>query len=151
MRRKALRPVPYRAALAACLLLPFVLAPAAFAQDVDPPVIAVTESGSPLADDSLWNRAVTPVVDVTDASPPVVVDLAMDGLPFTSGSTVSGEGAHQLVVTATDERERGQVSTSVGGDRAQRLLVEIGLLHQPVSQPAQQIDVWAAAFVAARP
>ncbi|HMB54063.1 MAG TPA: Ig-like domain-containing protein, partial [Thermoanaerobaculia bacterium] len=103
MRRKALRPVPYRAALAACLLLPFVLAPAAFAQDVDPPVIAVTESGSPLADDSLWNRAVTPVVDVTDASPPVVVDLAMDGAPFTSGSTVSGEGAHQLVVTATDD------------------------------------------------
>ena len=35
--------------------------------------------------------------------------------------------------------------------QAQRLLLEVGLLHQPVRQPPQQIDMRAAAFVAARP
>ncbi len=36
-----------------------------------------------------------------------------------------------------------------GGDEA--LLLEIRLLHQPVREPAQEIGVRAAAFIAARP
>ena len=36
-------------------------------------------------------------------------------------------------------------------DKAQRLFFEVGLLHQPVRQPAQQVEMRPAALVAARP
>ena len=36
-------------------------------------------------------------------------------------------------------------------DQAQRLFLEVGLLHQPVRQPAQQVEMRPAALVAARP
>ena len=53
-------------------------------------------------DGALFNHSVTPVLDVTDASP-VTVDATLDAAPFTSGTAVSGEGVHQLSVTATDD------------------------------------------------
>ncbi len=85
------------------LLVGALLAPAALrAQDVDPPVIAILESGAPLADGALFNRVVTPTIEVTDASP-VTVDSLLDGAVFTSGTAVSGEGSHELAVTATDD------------------------------------------------
>jgi len=83
-------------ALALCGALPVV------GQDVDPPVIEVLESGSSLVDGSLFKRSVTPVIQVTDASP-TTVDSQLDGLAFVSGTTVTGEGLHELVVTATDD------------------------------------------------
>ncbi len=85
------------------LLVPALLAPTvARAQDVDPPLIEILESGAPLADGALFNRAVTPAIAVTDASP-TTVDALLDGVAFTSGTAVSGEGSHDLAVTATDD------------------------------------------------
>ncbi|MCB1055040.1 MAG: Ig-like domain-containing protein, partial [Acidobacteria bacterium] len=76
-------------------------ASAATAQDMDPPVIDITESGSALADGALFARSVTPVITVTDASS-VTVDMTLDGQSFTSGTAVTGEGSHTLAITATD-------------------------------------------------
>ncbi len=69
--------------------------------DTDPPQIQILEAGSELVDGRLFNRAATPVIQVTDAST-VTVDATLDGADFTSGATVSGEGTHLLAVTATD-------------------------------------------------
>ena len=85
-------------------------APALVAQDVDPPVIEITESGVPLADGALFNRAVTPQVQVTDASP-TTVDTLLDGAAFVTGTTVSGEGSHTLSVTATDDQSNSASAT----------------------------------------
>ena len=70
-------------------------------QDTDPPVIRIVESGTDLTDGRLFNRAATPVLQVTDASA-VTVNATLDGAAFTSGTAVSGEGTHLLSVTATD-------------------------------------------------
>ncbi|HSL82264.1 MAG TPA: Ig-like domain-containing protein, partial [Thermoanaerobaculia bacterium] len=84
------------------LLAALAAAGPAFAQDVDPPVIEVLEGGTALTEGSLFNRSVTPTIQVTDASA-TTVDATLDGAPFTSGTTVSGEGLHELAVTATDD------------------------------------------------
>jgi len=94
-------PLPPFAALA-LLAIPAGLA--LWAQtppDTDPPQIHILESGTDLADGRLFNRAATPVLQVTDASA-VTVDAMLDGAAFTSGTPVSGEGTHLLSVTATD-------------------------------------------------
>jgi RHS repeat-associated protein len=98
-------PIMMRAGVLGCLLLlSFSAAPLAAQPDTDPPVIQVLESGAPLADGALYGRAVTPVIQVTDASSVEVVAI-LDGGAFTSGTTVTGAGVHQLSVTATDAAE----------------------------------------------
>ncbi len=100
-RRRPYRPLLSAAALA---LLTFSLSLALWSQtppDADPPQIRILEGGTALADGRSFNRAATPVVEVTDASA-VTVDARLDGAAFTSGTQVSGEGTHQLAVTATD-------------------------------------------------
>lgn len=96
---------PFRPLLPALLGLLAILASLAlWAQtnpDTDPPQIHILESGADLADGRLLNRAATPVIQVTDASA-VTVTATLDGAAFTSGTTVSAEGTHQLAVTATD-------------------------------------------------
>jgi YD repeat-containing protein len=74
------------------------------APDTDPPQIQLRESGAPLADGALFNRAVTPVIAVTDASP-VTVTATLDGAAFASGTAVAAPGTHQLAVTAQDEAD----------------------------------------------
>ncbi len=85
-------------------------ASALVAQDVDPPVIAITEGGVPLADGALFNRSATPEIQVTDASP-TTVDTLLDGTAFVSGTMVSGEGSHTLSVTATDDQSNSASAT----------------------------------------
>ncbi len=80
--------------------------------DPDPPVIMVTEGGSSLVDGAVFNRAVSPVVAVTDVFGVASTEILLDGFPFSSGSSVADEGAHTLVVVATD----------VAGNVAQRTL-----------------------------
>ena len=72
------------------------------AQDVDPPQIRVLESGVDLADGAFFSSAVVPVIEITEASP-VSVDATLDASVFVSGSSVSQEGVHELVVSATDD------------------------------------------------
>ncbi|HEV8628974.1 MAG TPA: Ig-like domain-containing protein, partial [Thermoanaerobaculia bacterium] len=80
--------------------------------DDDPPVIQVTHAGAALADGALFRVPVTPTIQVTDAST-VSVETRLDGNAFTSGTAVTTEGTHVLVVTATDAAENeAQLSVS---------------------------------------
>ena len=69
--------------------------------DTIAPVVEILESGTPLGGDALFNRAVTPVIEVTDASPWTLV-ATLDGAPYVSGTPVASEGLHVLQATATD-------------------------------------------------
>ncbi|MEA2604011.1 MAG: hypothetical protein QOF89_5003 [Acidobacteriota bacterium] len=69
--------------------------------DTEPPVLRILESGAELADGSRFNRAVTPVVEITDTST-FTSTITLDGLPFVSGTRVTSDGDHLLEVRATD-------------------------------------------------
>lgn len=64
--------------------------------------ITVTEGGAPLADGALFNRAVVPVLGTTGGTAPIALDATLDGVPFASGSTVTGDALHLLEVSAGD-------------------------------------------------
>jgi RHS repeat-associated protein len=68
----------------------------------DPLVLAITESGQPLAEGALFARAVTPVVTTTGGVAPVTVSALLDGASWTSGTVISANGEHTLAVAATD-------------------------------------------------
>jgi RHS repeat-associated protein len=65
------------------------------------PAIEVTAGGAPFTT-TLTNRAVSLFVRATDTDPNVTVTATLDGAAYTSGTSVDGEGAHKLVVKATD-------------------------------------------------
>ncbi|MEM7480683.1 MAG: Ig-like domain-containing protein [Acidobacteriota bacterium] len=92
---------PRLAPLAIALLLTVFAVPVA-AQDTDPPEIRILEGGVELLGGELFAGPVTLTIETTDASPPVDVVATVDGAIFTSGGTVSGDGLHQVAVTATD-------------------------------------------------
>ncbi len=69
--------------------------------DTNPPVIHLREGGSEITEGRRFNRPAQPVIEVTDESS-VTVEATVDGAPFAAGGTVTGEGTHQLAVTATD-------------------------------------------------
>jgi hypothetical protein len=75
--------------------------------DVDPPVISIAG----VADGGDYPAAVTPVVTVTDESP-VATTITLDGLPFESGTPVSAEGAHVLLVLAVDAFDNASSATA---------------------------------------
>jgi RHS repeat-associated protein len=102
---------PLRGVLAFVAFLLLALAPAA-AQDLDPPSIAVLESGQPLTDGSLFARAVAPVIQVVDAST-FTVAATLDGQPYVSGTAIHDEGQHELLVTATDAGNQ-QATLAIG-------------------------------------
>ena len=62
--------------------------------------VEIRESGLPIPEGALFNRTVTPVIRSSD--PSATVSATLDGTPFTSGSTISADGAHKLIGTATD-------------------------------------------------
>ena len=64
--------------------------------------ITISEGGSPLIDGALFNRAVVPVLGTTGGTAPITIDATLDGEPFTSGSTVTGDAPHLLEVSAED-------------------------------------------------
>ncbi|MEO8196127.1 MAG: Ig-like domain-containing protein, partial [Thermoanaerobaculia bacterium] len=64
--------------------------------------ITITEGGSPLADGALFNRDVVPVVGTTGGTAPITLEATLNGAPFTSGSTVTGDGEFLLEVSAED-------------------------------------------------
>lgn len=68
----------------------------------DPLVLAITESGQPLAEGALFARAVTPVVTTTGGVAPVTVSTTLDGAAWTSGTVISANGEHTLAVAVTD-------------------------------------------------
>ncbi len=81
-------------------------ASARFVLDRTPPAISV--SGA--LDGQLFTGPVTLRFSVTDANPGTS-SATLDGQPFASGGTVSAEGAHALLVTATDLAGNGATSS----------------------------------------
>ena len=69
--------------------------------DTVAPEVELLESGTPLGDGALFNRTVTPVIEVADASPWTLV-ATLDGAAYLSGTPIAGEGLHVLQATATD-------------------------------------------------
>ena len=72
-------------------------ATATFTIDASAPVITVTG----VTDGGLYNTARTPAFSATDSDLSTVT-ATLDGVPFASGSSVATEGAHTLVVSASD-------------------------------------------------
>jgi Tol biopolymer transport system component len=67
-----------------------------FTVDTLPPTITIT--GVP---EGYTNEAVTPIIDVTDANLNTV-SITLNGEPFTSGTTITADGAYVLEVHADD-------------------------------------------------
>ena len=65
------------------------------------PVIEVTSDGAAFTT-TLTNRAVALFVKAGDTDTNVAVTATLDGAAYTSGSSITAEGAHKLVVKATD-------------------------------------------------
>jgi RHS repeat-associated protein len=64
------------------------------------PVVDILESGAPIAAGTLFNRAVVPVVRVTESA--ASISATLNGAPFTSGTTISTDGSYTLRATASD-------------------------------------------------
>ncbi|MEO8033856.1 MAG: Ig-like domain-containing protein, partial [Acidobacteriota bacterium] len=82
--------------------------PYAFTLRTTRPAVEILDNGSPIADGSLFNRAVAPVLRANVAD----LDLAatLNNERFTSGTTLAVDGAFALTATATDPL--GNVSTN---------------------------------------
>jgi subtilase family serine protease len=65
--------------------------------DTTPPQIVITG----VMDQQLTNQVLTPTISITDQSA-FTSNITLDGLPFISGTAVSNEGDHLLVVDAVD-------------------------------------------------
>jgi RHS repeat-associated protein len=68
--------------------------------DTQAPTIAVTENGVPFAG-GIFARTVTPQIFFGDAGP-LSTEILLDGAAYTSGTPISGAGAHRLEISATD-------------------------------------------------
>ena len=64
------------------------------------PAVSITENGSPIAANALFNRSVTP--SITSNEPAATIAATLDGNAYTSGTPISSEGAHTLRATASD-------------------------------------------------
>lgn len=69
----------------------------AFAVDRTPPQIQI----SGVADGGAYTAAVTPLIVVNEVNPGTTT-ITLDGLTFASGTTVSAEGTHLLVISSQD-------------------------------------------------
>ena len=70
-----------------------------FAIDRTPPVIVITGVSS----GECTNGTVTPVVTVSDSNPnPSLTVITLNGVTFTSGTSITAQGAYVLAVSATD-------------------------------------------------
>ncbi|HEX2836340.1 MAG TPA: Ig-like domain-containing protein [Thermoanaerobaculia bacterium] len=66
------------------------------------PPVEILESGSPIPANALFNRAVTPVIRTAGGAQATIV-ATLNGAPFTTGTTITGDGAYTLSATATDD------------------------------------------------
>ena len=64
------------------------------------PVVEIRESGAAIPAGTLFNRSVTPVIRSADLQATIAATL--NGATFTSGTTISSDGAYTLHATATD-------------------------------------------------
>ncbi|MGZ8779636.1 MAG: IPT/TIG domain-containing protein, partial [Thermoanaerobaculia bacterium] len=77
--------------------------PVSFVVDNTPPVLTITNGGAPLADASMFRVPVTSVITAVDETDPApTVTATLNGVPFTSGTTVSADGIYTLAAIAED-------------------------------------------------
>ncbi len=69
--------------------------------DLTAPSVEIIEGGRSMTSGAVFRRAVTPEVRSSDPAATIVATL--DGAPFTSGTTITTDGAHTLRATATDD------------------------------------------------
>jgi len=80
------------------------------------PPVEITENGTPIVSETLFNRAVTPAIRSTDSA--ATVTATSNGVTFTSGTTLTSDGAYTIKATATDDLGHGGVAeTSFTIDR----------------------------------
>jgi RHS repeat-associated protein len=65
-----------------------------------PPVVTITEDGSPIPSNTTYHRSVTPLVSSND--PSATIAATLNSQPFTSGTQISADGGYTLTATATD-------------------------------------------------
>jgi RHS repeat-associated protein len=75
--------------------------PIAFVIDKTAPVVRILESGIVLQSGRTFNRPVQPVVDIVDLTTPTTT-ATLDGQVWTSGTAISQDGLHTLVVSVED-------------------------------------------------
>jgi hypothetical protein len=97
------------------------------APDTEAPVITIEG----VADGQIYNSAVTPVITVDDEA--ATVTMTLDGAEY-NGSEIAAEGAHELVVTATD---------AVGNEATQTVRFTIDLTAPVITVAAATVDVTA--------
>ena len=68
--------------------------------DTTRPSVEIVENGLPIAPGVLLNRAVTPVIRVSDLSATLVATL--NGQPFPSGASITADASYTLTAKATD-------------------------------------------------
>ncbi|MBV9494352.1 MAG: Ig-like domain-containing protein [Acidobacteria bacterium] len=68
-----------------------------------PPVVTLTVGAAPLTENQLFNHSVTVDAHVVAVSTLFDVAATLDGAPVSLTLPIAGDGAHTLVVTATDE------------------------------------------------
>jgi len=75
--------------------------PTAFIIDKTPPVVRILESGIVLESGRTFNRPVLPIVDIVDLTTHTTT-ATLDGQVWTSGTAVTQDGLHTLVVSVED-------------------------------------------------
>jgi RHS repeat-associated protein len=89
-----------------------------FTVDTEPPTVQLLESGLPIADGTVFVRAITPEIRVSD--PDATLDVTLDGLPWILGALIDADGEHTLTATATDALDRSaSASVSFEIDRSE--------------------------------
>jgi len=74
--------------------------PYAFSVKTTTPTVSITENGTPIAPNALFNRTITPLVTSNEAA--ATITATLDGNAYTSGTPIGSEGAHTLRATAND-------------------------------------------------
>jgi RHS repeat-associated protein len=68
--------------------------------DTTRPFVEIVQNGLPIAPGALFNRALTPVIRVSDAD--ATLNATLNSQPFTSGTAITADASYTLVATATD-------------------------------------------------
>lgn len=69
--------------------------------DTSAPSVEILEGGNRIESGAVFRRAISP--EIRSSDPNATLSVALNGSPFTSGTTISNDGAYTLRATATDD------------------------------------------------
>ena len=73
----------------------------AFTVKTTAPSVTISENGSPIANNAVYRRAVTPVI--TSNEPDAHISATLNGAAFTSGTAITADGSYTITATASDK------------------------------------------------